>query len=297
VRFSQVFAFLIALSLLSVFVLPAKYTNPVRSIQALFAPVSRPSRAIAWRVRDRLAPPQRDVREAAVVKDENERLKTEVMNLTGQLEELRRIDQDRNRLGDIRQYCTPFPVVGSDPGQRDSLSIAATARDGVGESMPVLYGEGVVGMIDRVGAAGAQVKLCTDPDFAVRACFYYFAPGDPRAYPLSTTPPLLKGAGKGRMVILNVPVAETDLQHDDNVHKLSVGDRVAVDDREWPMNLKGRMIGEVEAIRPQKGAPLLSEIRVKPVLNLSALPEVMVMTKQRSPGVLAVPAAAAEAAP
>src|SRR4051794_6439916 len=108
-RFNQVFTLLIALSLLSVFVLPAKYTNPVRSIQGLFAPVARPARAIGWRVRNRLAPPAADARLAIDVKEENERLKTEVLNLAGQLEALRRLEQDRSRLGDIRPRCTAFP--------------------------------------------------------------------------------------------------------------------------------------------------------------------------------------------
>jgi cell shape-determining protein MreC len=278
-RFNQVFVLLIALSLLSAFVLPAKFTNPVRGIQGVFYPVSRPARAIGWRVRQRLAPPAHDVRDAADVKIENDRLRAEVLNLTGQLEELRRIDQDRNRLGDIRPYCTPFPVVGSDAGLRDSLAIAAGSRDHIAEKMPVLYAEGIVGWVERVGVAGSQVKLVTDPGFAVRARFYYFAPGDPKAYPLAGTAPLLKGAGKGRMVILNIPIDETDLRHDENVRKLQVGDRVALDDPDWPVNLKGRMIGEVESISPQKSAPLLSEIQVRPVLDLSMLREVMVMNK------------------
>jgi cell shape-determining protein MreC len=168
-RFSQVYVFLLALSLLSVFVLPPKYTNPVRSIQGLFAPVARPARAIGWRVRHRLAPPRDDARNALDVRAENERLKAQVVNLTGQLEALQRIDQDRNRLGDIRPYCTPSPVIGSDAGLRDSLAIAATTRDGVRENMPVLYADGVVGVIERVGVAGTQVKLVTDPGFVARA--------------------------------------------------------------------------------------------------------------------------------
>jgi cell shape-determining protein MreC len=269
----------LALSIISAFVLPARLTNPVRTVQGLFAPVARPTRAIAGALHARLAPRQRDSRDVTDVKDENERLRAQVVSLTGQLEELKRINEDRNRLGDIRPLCTPFPVIGSDGGVRDSLAISATTRDGVAESMPVLYGEGVVGTIERVGPAGAQVRLVTDPDFRARARFYYFAPGDPKAYPLNTTPPLIKGAGDGRMLIVNVPVKETALQPDPELRKVQAGDMVALDDPDWPRNLSGHLVGEIESMAPLRNAPLYAEIRVRPILNLSQLREVMVMNR------------------
>src|SRR6185369_7574704 len=105
-RFNEVFAGLMLLSIISVFVLPAQWTNPARSIQALFAPVSRPARALGSAVHDRFAPRQRDPRNVTDIKDENERLRALALSLTGQLDELRRVNQMRDLLGDLRPLCT-----------------------------------------------------------------------------------------------------------------------------------------------------------------------------------------------
>src|SRR5215207_10673699 len=98
-RFNTVFVGLLALAFLSAFVLPPELGNRLRGVQAVFAPVSRPTRAIAASARSRIAPrPHRDTRDATEVKEENERLRVLAMSLAGQLGELKRVTNDFDRL-------------------------------------------------------------------------------------------------------------------------------------------------------------------------------------------------------
>ena len=134
-RFNTVFAALLALAFLSAFVLPPQLGNRLRGMQAVFAPVSRPTRAVASAARNKIAPIRhRDTRDVTDVKDENERLRVMVMSLSGQLEELRRVTNDLDKLGDVRQHCTRFKVIGDDAGLRDSLLLAASTRHGPSQS-------------------------------------------------------------------------------------------------------------------------------------------------------------------
>ena len=281
-RFNQVFVALLFGSFLAAFVLPATITDSARNVQKLFAPVSWPARKIASTVRNRVAPPEqiRDDRRADDVKAENEHLKAMVLSLSGQLEEMRRINEERAKLGDVRPMCTRFRVVGGDPSlSRDSLSIAAASGDNVRPRMAVLYGEGVVGRIDRVGPGGAQVQLITDKQFQASARFFRPLAGAEWAE-VTTRQPMVRGAGKGRMMIVNVPLKETQGPPPEQGEVgVAVGDWVVLDDPEWPLQGKRQKLGIVESIEAQQGARLYALIRVKPMLPLGALDEVMVMNK------------------
>src|SRR3954467_12049422 len=114
-KFNQLFVALLGLSFLTAFVLPPRYTNPVRNLQGLFAPVARPGRALGYALHARFARREKDDRNVTDVKDENLQLRAQPASLSGQLDELRRINGDRERLGDLRPLCTPVPVIGSDP--------------------------------------------------------------------------------------------------------------------------------------------------------------------------------------
>lgn len=281
-RFNQVFVALLGASFLGAFFLPAHLTDPARNVQKLFAPVSWPARKIASAVRNRVAPPEqiRDDRKADDVKAENERLTAMLLSVSGQLEEMRRINEERAELGDVRPMCTRFRVVGGDPSlSRDSLSIAAASGDNIRPRMAVLYGKGLVGRIDRVGPGGAQVQLITDKEFQASARFFRKIEGGALAE-VKTRQPLVRGAGKGRMIIINVPLKETQGPPPEQGEVgVAVGDFVVLDDPEWPVQGKGQKFGTVEAIEAQQGARLYALIRVKPMLNLAALNEVMVMNK------------------
>jgi cell shape-determining protein MreC len=280
-RFTTVFVGLLALAFVSAFVLPPELGNRLRGVQAVFAPVSRPTRAVASAARNKIAPHRHnDTRDVTVVKDENERLRVMVMSLSGQLEELRRVANDLDKLGDVRQHCTRFKVVGDDSGTRDSLLLAASTRDGVRDAQPVLSGQGLVGVIERVGAAGAQVRLITDRDFKVSGRFVRFDPKRKEGeLTLATKIPLVRGAGNGLLVVDNVEIKETALSNDPLKEKVAVGDYVKLEDSLWPPNLSGKLLGQVESITQQSGAPQHALIRIKPLLDLTQLREVMVMNK------------------
>jgi cell shape-determining protein MreC len=277
-RFNQVFVGLLALSFLSAFILPSRLTNPVRSVQGLFYPVARPARAIGGVLNARMSHPPLDNRAVADVKEENAQLRQLVSSFKAQLEELQRINADRNAVGDIRKLCTPVPVDGNDPGTRDSLPIRSGTMQGIKPGMAVLYSRGVVGRIERSGLAGAQVQLCTDKDFRVAAQIrrYQRLDKDKLTYiPVGQTPPLLQGTGRGMMCIRNMQMKETTNEVENPVQ---VGDVVVLDDVEWEL-ARGMQLGVIEKIQPIHDAPLTADITVRPYLNLGALREVMVLNK------------------
>jgi cell shape-determining protein MreC len=276
-RFNQVFVGLLALSFLSAFILPSKYTNPVRSVQGLFYPVARPARALGGVLNARLSHPAPDNRAMADVKEENAQLRQLVGMYKAQLEELQRINADRNAVGDIRKLCMPVAVVGSDPSeQRHSLLLRSGTLEGIKPDQPVLYSRGVVGKIERCGVGGSQVQLCTDKDFRIAAQIRRFDKNKPGVYlPVGQTPPLLQGNGRGEMCIRNMQMKETTREIENPVQ---VGDIVVVDDIDWEL-ARGTELGVVEKIQPLRDAPLTAEITVRPILNLDALREVMVLNK------------------
>jgi cell shape-determining protein MreC len=275
-KFNQVFVGLLALAFVSAFVLPSKYTNPVRSIQGLFYPVSRPARAIGYALNQRYTRQPKDTRAVEDVKSENEQLRLLVSSLTAQLEDLQRVNADRTLILNVQKLCTPAKVIGNgSAAQRESLSLRVGTLDGIRDGMPVLYRHGVVGRIERAGPGGSQVQLCTDRDFGIAAQFRHYTERSDKRYVYEThgqTQPFVKGAGRGKMVITNVQLKETT---DAIEHPIRVGDTVVADDPDWE-SARGQWLGKVEKIEPSR---LFAVITVAPIIDLDALDEVMVMNK------------------
>jgi cell shape-determining protein MreC len=282
VRFNQVFVLLLLLSALSAFLIPARYTDRFRNVQKLFAPVSVPARSLGVAVRDRVAPKDLDDKRAVDdVKLENERLRVAVLNLEGQLDEMRKVNDERQRVGDLRPMCTPFKVVGNDPSiNHDSLAIAAGSSDNVDLMMPVVSERCLVGRIARAGAAGATVQLVTDPKFQATIRFvrenrdgrWEDVPG--------VSPQIARGAGDGIMVIDMLPLAEVLGKNDRNPDVgIQVGDAIALHDPDWPSQLNKLIIGKISDIRVSSKVSLFAVVTVKPLKTLSDLREVMVMNK------------------
>jgi len=274
--FNQLFAAILGVCFVSAFVLSPRFTDPVRSaVQGMFAPVARPVRLVAGAVRGRLEK-SNDLRAPKSISEENERLRATVTSLMGQIEELQKLAADVRRLKDVGRLCTPMIVIGSDTGPRDSLAIAGTSRDGVMVNMPVLHPAGLAGRVARVGVGGSQVRLITDPGVRVTCKFGRYendGQGGTTFSTIETDEPLLEGMGNNLMLVRNLK-----LKHVENV-KLKVGDTVVLDDREWPQPLKYQRLGQVTSITPRRDAPLFADIQVRPQVNLTALREVMVMTK------------------
>jgi cell shape-determining protein MreC len=285
IRFNHVFAALLLLSGLSAFVIPRQVTDPVRAqVQNVFAPVAWPVRQLASSVKDRFegekideGSPTTQPRSNGQILLENEDLRLEVASLQAQLDALKELNADRQKLGDVRALCTPVPVMGSDAGLRESLSLQATSLDGLAANMPVLYSGGLAGRIDRVGVGGAQVRLITDKDFRVTGAFARFQrseDGKLEFVRLATPSPLVVGMGKGQMVIRS-PLTLKDVEN----AGVRENDWVILSDPDWPLAIQGYKLGRVISVAKQTSAPLYPEITVKPTGSLMGLREVMVMNK------------------
>ena len=269
-----------ALALLGSFVIPRNYTDKAApQVQSLFWPASAPVRSVARRLHSALGDDavhrKQNVEDARL---EVESLRAEVAYLKTQLEAERQRNLNISRLPPaLRELCAPVSVVGGDPGTRDSLAIAGGLPDAVRGGMFVLYPGGVVGQLSKVGAAGGQVRLVTDPGFRVRAGFSGLRPtkdGKPESGPIDTPTVLVEGIGKNTLRI------NQGLTMDDVANaKIAPGDWVIVRDRDWPSVLSGMRIADVVKVSPRPDAPLFAEVILQPSTNLMLLDEVMVVVK------------------
>lgn len=286
-RFQHVFVGLMGVSALGAFVIPADYSRKVEpSIQLLFAPVSRPAGSLAAMISNRVAPPVSDDRRSVQdVRLENQRLRTELTRVQGQLDEMRRIEQELQKLGDARNHCQLFKVIGGDGGMRESIALAASTFDGVRDDQYVLYALGLVGQVQRAGAAGSQVRLITDPSFRVRTAFRHL---DSSGKMIEVAVPvcLAQGAGDGSMIVRNLSYLQLGLTADFKAPEgkegaaLRVGDIAAVNDRDCPIGIQNEPLGTVVAIRRRLDQPMFADVVIKPNQPLKRLREVGVMTKE-----------------
>jgi len=274
-KFNHVFVGLLALSALSAFVINPKYTNRIRNVQALFSPVASPTRKITFAIHERISKPEiHDPRALADIRAENEQLRSTLMSLSGQLDEMRRIDAELSKLGDLRAISTRVGVVGPDTGASESLNLRGTSLDGIAEEMPVVYSGGVVGRIARAGVGGSQVRLITDRSFRATAVFKYFERTANRALvckPRPTEPAVAQGDGKGAILVSSVGAKDAE--------KIRIGDELVLADEAWPITVKGYRLGQVVSKTQRREAPLFYEIRVQPQRNLKELSDVSVVTK------------------
>src|SRR4051812_35686042 len=211
-RFQPVFFLLMSLAAASAFLIPPHLTAKVTPrLEWLFAPVARPSGAVAAWAHGRSAGLPPDDRKEYVVLAENDELRQQNVYLRQRVEDLERVNADRAQLGDLRTLCTPVPVIGGDPGVRESLAVEASSLGGLRDGMYVIYPGGIVGTL-RSGVAGGQVELITNPGKRVYAYFSGKRDG-PAAKGADGRPAnaagfvrlnkervLVEGAGKGQLV-------------------------------------------------------------------------------------------------
>lgn len=281
-RFNHVFYLLLTVSAASAFLLPQGTTDAARPmVGAVLTPVAQPSRAVASWATGRWVPAERhDTRPTDQIFQENEELRLANVQLTYELAEMRKVLAEREKLGDIQEFCVPVTVLGRDDN-RDALTLRSAAIDGNAEKLFALNDRGVVGTLIAGGKAGGQVRLITDPQSRVQAYFGTFRKtgndksngGTTQFVRLKLPSKLVEGAGKNRMVCRNLPYADV-VQAD-----LKVGDWAVVDDNEWPRELQGRRLGVVTKIT--KGAKLMAEIQIEPESDLLKLNEVMIFNKPR----------------
>jgi cell shape-determining protein MreC len=279
-RFQHVFLVLMGISFLSAFVLPqATVTRLHPQVSMLFAPVARPSGAIAAFFFHRMGGDRPDdPRDLATIRKENEELKVTVKTLTAQLAVLAQRNAEKEQLGDIGSLCTPVAVVGGDPGTRESLTLRSSTIEGISEGLFVIYRGGIVGRIETAGVAGAQVLLETDTGFRVRGCFAAFARGPSGQLEFAKLPAptvLVEGAGDNSMVVRVLTMEDV------KEFKIIPGTSVIVSEPDWPLALQGQPLGRVVEIIPRPDAPLYAQIRIQPQEYLKRLREVMVVTKEQ----------------
>lgn len=277
-RFGQVYFLLLLMSALSAFVLPPRFTQKSHpELQAVFAPLSWPVRAVASKISRRLNPPgEADFRSKETLIDENQELRQTNAQLWKEVDQLREIARQLPELGSLQDRCTTYAVVGGDPGTRDSLLLRGSSFENVVPGKFVVYPGGIVGKVARAGVGGAQVQLVTDIGFAVSASFAMYQRDENRLLkpvPLAIDPILVKGVGNGEMLAQRIvrEVAEkAGLQH---------GTSVLVNDPDWPNELQNRQLGTVVEVIPRRDSPLHVDVRIRPPADLRQLRWVMVMNK------------------
>lgn len=284
-RFNHVFLLLIMLSGACAFILPPGASNSIRGkIDGLFAPVSYPLRKVAGAI-DRQFQARAETIPADVAsfspaaQNEIAKLKASIASLSVQLDQLKKVAADRELMGDAQRYAQPFRVIGGDPGNRQSLSLAGTSGDGLAIGMAAVHRDGIVGKITAVGPGGAKVRLITDWGFKVAGVFGRFessTDGKVRFVKIDTAAPLVEGRGAGQLVITNLTMEQVKKAG------LAVNDVVYLSDPDdWPLVVNGYLIGQITDIQEAK-APLYAQITLTPHLNLKQLREVMVVTMKET---------------
>src|SRR5690606_36742860 len=144
---------------------------------------SAPTRALAQAIRGRetprdegASPGQRRAEQDVIT--ENESLRIEVAYLHQQLEDLKKINADREALGDLRALCIPVGVMGADTGRRQSLCLRAGSVADVRQGLAVQYPGGVAGRIERSWVGGSQERLVSDGESRVAVSFVRFVPDE-----------------------------------------------------------------------------------------------------------------------
>lgn len=278
-RFKHAFVGLLGASALSAFVLPPRYSRKFQpEVQTLFAPVAWPVRSTAEKLYQRLRPDvAAEARSKQTIVEENEDLRQQVAKLTHDLVELQKISAGFEGLGELKRRCVSYLVVSNDSGTGDSLAIRGSTLDGLKAGQYAIQPSHVVGVVERAGVGGAQVRLVTDAGFGVYGYFATFGTdveGRPTFLQLKTDPVLVKGVGGGEMVIAMQVKAALDKAG------VKPGTWVLIQDPEWPPELQGFRLGVVQDVKTRRDSPLHADVRVRPPTELRRLGRVMVMTKE-----------------
>jgi cell shape-determining protein MreC len=258
---------------------PARAADVVRApVGALFAPVAAPVQRCAQWVATRVMPPAARVdantpESTQPLLDENAALRVQLANLAGQVEELKKLNIDRQQLGDLRSRCVPARVVGWDAGGRQMVLVSPTMP--VPGRAAVITTKGLVGMVVEGPTPGAvRVRLTTDSDSRLQVGFARFergADGVVRPRWLDSEPGLAVGDGRG-----NIRIDKLSLRHVETT-TLVPGDWVVVNDPELPKDLIGYLVGRVTAIERSRSNPLMAEIVLEPALDFRSMREVMLV--------------------
>ncbi len=256
-------ALLVALLVYSINLTSSERANPVeRGVAGTLAPVQE----VSTRSTNFLVRWYQDYIALVNTKHDNRRMIEEIKTLNNTVlatsEALRENERLGKLLGMRKAVTAPTMaalVIGDDstPWYR-SLALDHGSADGIGEGMPVLAVDGIVGQIIKVTPSSSRVLLLTDHASSITAMVAR-----------SRARGVVKGDGDGRL-ILEFTMRGEDVQVGDEIISSGVGGI-------FP---KGLMIGRVTAVR--KGDyGIFQNITVKPAVSIAHLEEVLVVLRTR----------------
>jgi rod shape-determining protein MreC len=203
------------------------------------------------------------------VRAQNQKLQEEIEQLRLQQVRLAEDAGQARRLQRLLGFKEQFiartlaaQVIGSSGSDMSRVVyIDKGAGDGVGQDMPVITADGVVGKILRVFPTSSQVLLINDPSSGVGAILEK-----------SRLQGVIKGTPNGELLLEKMMSDE----------RVEAGDQLLTSggDQIFP---KGLPIGIVKKVSP--GKDVFLNVQVKPAAELSRLEEVLVITQvvQRQP--------------
>lgn len=250
---------------------------------AVFAPVSHPAHAIGGVVVGMFEPAAPldpaspdDPRAVAEVYAENEALRQLLLAQTEQLELLKQINRDRDKLGtSIRNRCEPLRVVGLVEGEGDLLQVVG---DAAAEGLIALHTHGsqggIAGTVEADALGTARVRLITDRDHRpIGGAFWRFDSEKKELIELPVQPFLVSGLGEGRCAIVRHKM--DDLKE----NGVRPGDWAVLRDDDWPEILHGRRLAQVVEIEPIADEPGFARVLMQPAADFTTVQEVMVLTR------------------
>jgi rod shape-determining protein MreC len=196
------------------------------------------------------------------VKEENERLKSEINKLRQEKFRLWEAELQNERLKKLLEFkeTSSHPVVtanviaGSPSGLRSQVVIIDRGtEDGINQGMPVTTYEGIVGRVLMVGSKSSEVILITDEISAVDAYIHR-----------TRARGIVKGTGDGCI-----------MEYIEKKSDVNIGDKVISSGKDgfFP---KGVVIGTVVGIAITGG---LVRAQISPDVDLGSLEEVIVILK------------------
>ena len=196
------------------------------------------------------------------VKEENERLKSEINKLRQEKFRLWEAELQNERLKKLLEFkeTSSHPVVtanviaGSPSGLRSPVVIIDRGtEDGINQGMPVTTYEGIVGRVLMVGSKSSEVILITDEISAVDAYIHR-----------TRARGIVKGTGDGCI-----------MEYIEKKSDVNIGDKVISSGKDgfFP---KGVVIGTVVGIAITGG---LVRAQISPDVDLDSLEEVIVILK------------------
>jgi cell shape-determining protein MreC len=284
-RFNHVYGLLLLFCAATAFLLP-RFVDPARAqFQNIYAPISRPSMAMAqWlharldrqRVPDAISP--ESPRSDTDIRQENLELHQSLALLTHQLEILQQHVAERAKLGTLADLCTAYSVSATDTGTSETLLIGGGNFSGLAADMAALYPGGLAGRLQTPGLTGTRVRLITDRGFRLTGVFVRFiksAAGHAEPIPIATGPVLVTGESNNTMLIEAMPLEDARKVHVDDWVQLADSDK-------WPPAVQGELVGRVVALPTRsRQSPGFAEVRLEPAVRLMQLHELMIVDKAK----------------